>query len=84
MKMYFVHNREKDADYVVLPHQTVLSATPKVFNHFLYGADLSQWNSEMPPGPPEAFGEIVAYVENDQLHILHPELWSERRQFMDW
>ncbi len=84
MKMYFVHNRGKDADYVVLPHQTVLLATPKVFNHFLYGADLSQWDSDLEPGPPEAFGEIVAHVQNDQLQILNQDLWDERRQSMEW
>ena len=29
MRSYFVHNKEQDADYIVIPGKTALAATPK-------------------------------------------------------
>jgi hypothetical protein len=84
MKTYFVHNKDKDIDYIVIPQKTVLVATSKIFSDFLYSSDLSKKKTELKPGPPEAFGEIVAVLENDHLKILNQELWAERRQSLEW
>ena len=84
MKTYFVHNRDQDQDYLVVPGKTVLKATPRLLSEFLYAADLSQAETELQPGPPEAFGEVAAVLENDHLQILDQDLWDERRRELEW
>jgi hypothetical protein len=84
MKTYFVHNRDQDQDYLVVPETTVLKVTPRLLSEFLYAADLSGIESELQPGPPESFGEIVAVLEHDHLQILNQDLWDERRRDLDW
>ncbi|MFP4671438.1 MAG: hypothetical protein ACOCY5_01985 [Desulfohalobiaceae bacterium] len=84
LKTYFVYNKDKDVDYIVVPEKTVLVATPKTFADFLYAGDFSQHESELQPGQPEDFGEVVAILENDHLRIMNPELWSARRESMEW
>lgn len=84
MKTYFVHDRNTDADYIVIPGRTVLKATPKVLADFLYAADFSRKQTDLPPGRPEDFGEVVAVLENDQLQIRNSDLWAERRESLEW
>lgn len=84
MKTYFVHNKDKDLDYIVIPNKTVLVATPKLLSGFLYAEDLSQNKTEIKPGRPEDFGEILAVLEDEELQIINPELWHERREALEW
>ncbi len=35
-KSYFVYNKDKDVDYIVIPQKTVLIVNPKIFAEFLY------------------------------------------------
>ncbi len=84
MDTYFVHNRDKDQDYIVVPGRTALLATPRLLSEFLYAADLSQVQTDLQPGPPESFGEIVAVLEGDHLKIMNQDLWDDRRQGLEW
>lgn len=84
MKTYFVHDANKDADSIIIPGRTVLRATPKVRGDFLYAADFSRKQTELPPGRPEVYGEVVAVLEKDQLQIRNSDLWAERREALEW
>ncbi|MFO8031957.1 MAG: hypothetical protein R6U22_05385 [Desulfohalobiaceae bacterium] len=83
-KSYFVYNKDKDVDYIVIPEKTVLVVTPKIFADFLYAEDLSQHETELKPGQPADFGQVAAILENDHLRIIDPELWSSRRASLEW
>ncbi|MCF8106187.1 MAG: hypothetical protein K9K64_11945 [Desulfohalobiaceae bacterium] len=85
MKTYFVYNKDKDADYIVIPYQAVLAANPKVFADFLYAEDLSLRKTEFPPvSSPEDYGEVVAVLDKHHLQILNSDLWADRKQALEW
>ena len=84
MKTYFVHNKDTGGDYIVIPGKTALRATPKLLADFLYAQDFSGKTSDLPPGLPADFGEVVAVLENDQLQILNSDLWTERKESLEW
>ncbi len=83
-KSYFVYNKDKDVDYIVIPEKTVLIVNPKIFADFLYAEDLSSYTTDLQPGKPEDFGQVVAVLEDDHLQIINPELWSARRESLEW
>jgi hypothetical protein len=87
MEAFFVHNREQDLDYIVIPDRAAVAVTPKVLSDFLYESKgFADWKGERDPkevGPPEAYGKVVASREGDQLRILDAELWHERRELYE-
>jgi hypothetical protein len=80
MSTYYVHDRQKDTDYIVVPGKTVLRVTPKIMSDFLYAADFSKRKSDLSPGQPEDFGEVL---ENNQLRIRNSDLWAERKAALE-
>ncbi|MCF8038853.1 MAG: hypothetical protein K9K79_06010 [Desulfohalobiaceae bacterium] len=85
MKTYFVYDKDKDLDYIIVPHQVVLAADPKVFADFLYAEDLSLRETEFPPvSSPEDYGEIVAVLDRHHLQIIDSDLWAQRKQELEW
>lgn len=87
MEAFFVHNREQDRDYVVIPGRAAVAVTPKVLSDFLYETKgFADWKGDRDPkevGPAEGFGKVIASREGDQLRILDAELWHERRELYD-
>ncbi len=87
MEAFFVHNREQERDYIVIPGRAAIEVTPRVLTDFLYETKaFSDWESEREPkeiGPAKDFGTVVASKEADQLRIYDAELWHERRELYD-
>lgn len=82
MIAYFVHNREKNDDKIIIPYMGCsVSVTPERFEKFIsVDPSFSQWQGEeCTDVKPEDFGTVLATrAEGEDVCILEKDLWRER------
>ena len=85
MIAYFVHDKKKDKDSIILPDSgCMVSVTPQEFERFIsVKPEFSQWTGESCSDlAPEHFGTVVATrQEGGDVRIFHDDLWRERMFF---
>jgi len=85
MIAYFVHDKGKKQDSIVLPDTGCrVSVTPQNFERFIsVKPDFGQWTGEACSDlTPEHFGTVVASRhEGGDVCIFHNDIWRERMFF---
>ncbi len=85
MIAYYVHDKNKDKDHVVLPDMgCIVEVDGKLLEAFIaVEPDFKSWSgAACGELSPEAFGTIVATrEENGDVCIRKPELWRRRMGF---
>jgi hypothetical protein len=85
MNAYFVHDKKKEDDVIVLPDAGCsVKVTPERFEKFIsVKPDFGSWTGDACSDlKPENFGTILATrVEGGDVCILKEELWRERMFF---
>lgn len=85
MIAYFVHDKKKNQDSIVLPDNGCrVAVTPEQFEKFIsVKPEFNQWTGEACFDlAPELFGTVVASRhEGGDVCIFHDDIWRERMFF---